>query len=144
MLVFSSGLMVLLHFRSSTGGFRCALPEKLSGELSGESEAWWGLPKVVGITQGGGDYPRAGLSQTQPVGKSLLENPWWITQSRFKANSTLGVSLLFVLLMPSGHLRAITGLSEAFQWGVGGVVPAHRCPAPGLGGCGWPDYSSAR
>ena len=25
-------------------------------------------------------------------------------------------------------------LSEAFQWGVGGVVPAHRCPAPGLGG----------
>ena len=27
MLVFSSGLMVLLHRRSSTGGFRCALPD---------------------------------------------------------------------------------------------------------------------
>ena len=26
-LVFSSGLMVLFHFRPSTGGFRCALPE---------------------------------------------------------------------------------------------------------------------
>ena len=29
--------------------------------------------------------------------------------------------------------------------GVGGVVPAHRCPAPGFWvGCGWRDYSSAR
>ena len=118
---------MLLHFQSSTGGFRCALPEKLSGELSGELEAWWGLPKS-GIVSDSTCWKIPGFSE-----------------SRFKANSALGVSFLLVLLMSGGHLRAITGLSEAFQWGVGGVVPAHRCPAPGFWvGCGWPDYSSAR
>ena len=36
------------------------------------------------------------------------------------------------------------GLSEAFQRGGRGVVPAQRCPAPGFWvGCGWRDYSSA-
>ena len=43
-LVFSSGLMVLFHFRPSTGGFRCPLPEGIGS-------------------------PGAGLSQTKPVGK---------------------------------------------------------------------------
>ena len=44
-LVFSSGLTVLLHLRASTGGFRCALPDGVGS-------------------------PGAGLSQTKPVGKS--------------------------------------------------------------------------
>ena len=66
MLVFSSGLMVLFHFRPSTGGFRCALPEGVGS-------------------------PGAGLSQTQPVGKS--------SESRFKALSTAGVSPPLVLRM---------------------------------------------
>ena len=59
-LVFSSGLTVLLHLRASTGGFRCALPDGVGS-------------------------PGAGLSQTQPVGKS--------SESRFKAVSAAGVSL---------------------------------------------------
>ena len=59
-LVFSSGLTVLLHLRASIGGFRCALPDGVGS-------------------------PGAGLSQTQPVGKS--------SESRFKAVSAAGVSL---------------------------------------------------
>ena len=73
--------MVLLHFRSSTGKFRCALPEELSGELSGELEAWWGLPKS-GIVSDSTCWKIPGFSE-----------------SRFKANSALGVPPPFVLLM---------------------------------------------
>ena len=46
----------------------------------------------------------------------LLENPRWITQSRFKAVSTAGVSLLCC-----GCHEGVYGLSEALQRGGVGV-----------------------
>ena len=104
MLVFSSGLMVLLHRRSKTGGFRCALPEGV-GSLE------W-------------DYLRLNL---------LLENPRWITQSRFKAVSTAGVSFCGCCGCREGVYGRCWGLSEALQRGSGGgVVPAQRCWVGGL------------
>ena len=77
--------MVPLHRRPSTGGFRCALPEGV-GSLE------W-------------DYLRL----------NPLENPWCITQSRFKAVSTVGVSFGAADVMrasmggPGGFLRHCSG-----------------------------------
>ena len=68
-LGFFSGLMVLLHLRSSTGGLRRALPDGVRS-LEWDPREW--------------DYLRL----------NPLKNPRWITQSRFKAVSTAGVSLL--------------------------------------------------
>ena len=98
--VFSSGLMVVLHLRPSTGGFRRALPREL-------------IPLEW-------DYFRL----------NPLKNPRWITQSRFKAVSTSGVSL-WCCGCHEGICGRCWRLSEVFQRGVGGL--SH---SPAVLGCG--------
>ena len=123
--------LVLPTFRSKTGGFRCALPEKLSGELSGELEAWWGLPGL--------QFLGRNCLRLNP-----LENPWWITRSRFKAVSAAGVPNDAADVMRASASDYGAPLRHSSGGGSGGCS-SQRCPAPGLGGgCGWPDYSSAR
>ena len=107
--VFSSGLMVLLHLRSSTGGFRCALPDGV------RSLEW--------------DYLRL----------NPLENPWWITLSRFKAFSVAGVSPFWCCGCREGVYGRSWGLSEALQRGLGGLF---QPSGAGWGvGCGRREHS---
>ena len=80
------------------------------------------LPEGIGS-------PGAGLSQTKPVGKS--------SESRFKAVSTLGVSL-WCCGCHEGVYGRCWRLSEVFQREVRGL-----CPSPavlGVGGCGRRDH----
>ena len=112
MLVFSSGLMVLLHLRPSTGGFRRALPEGV------------GFPGVRSLEW---DYLRL----------NPLENSRWITQSRFKAVSTAGVSL-WCCGCHEGVYGRSWGLSEALQRGGWGLF---QPSGAGWVGCGRREHS---
>ena len=109
-LVFFSGLMVVFHFRASTGGFCCFRTS--TGGFCCFRPSTGGF--CCALPEGMGS-PGAGLFQTKPVGKS--------SESRFKAVSTSGVSL-WCCGCHEGICGRCWRLSEAFQREVRGIVPA--------------------